>query len=174
MNFSLVLDPAALERRTRAMGLRLDAHDIAKADVASALDAIRKLRPALLSPDMQGCLQGDSLALYVNGMRRPTIDPMPTSDEQARMQQDSLATARAGRVGAALAWMDSAPAQSGRQDRRKHRLGVRTSTDYAMAELQQIPANAVALIRYSGCSPADPEIRLRNVIWVELKDGRGR
>jgi len=120
----------------------LEETEIAQAKVPSALDAIQKLRPIMLAPSHDICINNDSLSLYVDGIRRPVYNPTD------QMGPRRLVT--------------------GPGNRQYYTTG-RTNDEIVRDELAKIPAEDIWTVQYVSCDDYDNKIQKRNVIWLLSK-----
>jgi hypothetical protein len=119
--------------------------EIAEAKVHSALDAIQRLRPIMLMPNRDICMTGDSLSLYVDGVRRPVYNPTDDGFGARRL------VTRQG------------------NNRGQFYITGRTNEEIVEDELRQIPAEDIAEVKFVSCDDYDNKILKRNVIWLLTK-----
>lgn len=149
--------------KTNTLTAPLYAETISKANVLNALDAVLKLRPAILNPESGTCASKDSLTLYVDGIRRlaaiPVLVPVITADSSN--QSDLWATARKA--------LDN-NVMGNRPQRKTSTYDKQPRLEWIKAELSQIRAANVKSIHYVPCDGWSRDIGMRNVIWIELKE----
>jgi hypothetical protein len=146
-------DAQKLERMTIRPGSKgsvlakktLEANEIAKAKVHSALDAIQRLRPVMLMPNRDICITNDSLSLYVDGIRRPVFNPRDDGMGARRL------VTRQG------------------NNRGQFYTTGRTNEEIVQDELSQIPAEDIAEVKFVSCDDYDNKILKRNAIWLLTK-----
>lgn len=126
--------------------------EIQKVNVPDGLSLIQRIRPGFLGPEYDICMTNDSLSLYVDGVRRPPINPM---DDNAAFQS----------MGVNLGITPSRSIQMGR-NRGRTITAERTNEDIIADELSKIPREEIYEIKYVGCGDWDPSIGKRDVIWV--------
>lgn len=126
--------------------------EIQNAKVPNALTLIERLRPGFLGPEYDICVTNDSLSLYVDGIRRPVINP---ADDNAAFQAMGINTGVPA----------SRSIQMGR-NRGREITAEKTNEDYIREELEKIPREEVYEVKYVGCGDWDPAIGKRDVIWV--------
>jgi hypothetical protein len=126
--------------------------EIQNAKVPNALTLIERLRPGFLGPEYDICMTGDSLSLYVDGVRRPPINP---PDDNAAFEA----------MGVTLGMPASRTIQMGR-NRGRVITAEMTNEDIVRDELSKIPRDEIFEVKYVGCGDWDPTIGKRDVIWV--------